>query len=236
MSIWTRPWNWALRHFDLLLLLGTAAAVCVLDLFGKVTEDHVLTVLSALLALLAVAMLVSRHRLEEIHSSVAGGSLARLLTEYPVDLETRRAEAREVLLIGIGLRRTSQSYARHIRTAMSNGATVKVLVADPAYVRALEKPELADAIESSVAALRQPILPADAGRLEIRVLGGFPPANFNVLNPRRRSGSITVGYHEFEPLGEAAPILDLRPTDGDWFRRAYKEAMRLWDAGTPYPQ
>lgn len=221
-----------IRELDLLVLVVAAAAAVLLELFGQLSGDRMSSVILALLAMMELSQIRLREQMTKVAQASHAGPLDRLLNEYPPDLERRRAAAKDVLLIGNALRRTSKSYARWIGSSITTGARVRVLLPDPGYIKKMGRVTLAREIEESIRTLRENVPQGMEASLEIGVMKGFPPANFNVLDAESADGSVVVGYHEFAPLGEAAPILDLRASDAQWFARLRDQAYRL---GRPVP-
>lgn len=227
------------EDLDLYLLIGAAVPITVLGVIGVASQAAVLACVLALLALLSVSQLRSRHQVARLADSVSGEPLARLLDDFPPELEPSRNAASDVLVIGTALSRTVQSYRRYLPMALDRGARVRVLLLDPhvadVYVDEAEpaSDRLSKRILHTLDELR-PLLGAKRS-LEVRLIIHPPSSTFNVLDPRTPDGMVVVQRHEFRPAGESTPILALRPSDGYWYQHFVDEAERMWNAGQPWP-
>lgn len=229
-----------LRHivrnddFDLYLMAVVALLFTILGVTG-VDPKWITACVLALLALLAFSQIRSRRQVAVIADAQKLDPLARLRTEFPSDLEAQRANALHVLLIGVSLSRTIQSYRRAAVKTLVRGGTVRILLLDPHTISSDdgEAVRLRSRIEGSLDELAE--IRRQGSNLEVRLLEREPAVGMNVLDVGAPSGMIVVQHREFNPNNEAAPILVLRAADPPWYMHFREEAERLWDSGTPWP-
>jgi hypothetical protein len=229
-------------NFDLWLLTAAAAVFTVLGIVDVASMNVLSAAILALLAALAVAQIRSRKLVAEIAADRTK-SAEVLLREFPDDLIRRRAEADDMLLIGIAMARTIQGARDDFYRSLTRGATIRVLLVDPTdegLVRqaSLLRPAgraalLSQRIRSTLDELVELKASTD-GKLEIRVAQFIPPIGVSLLRDVR-STSITVQHPELRPASEPGPILHFEEADGGWFAFYAQEAERLWAAGTPWP-
>jgi hypothetical protein len=229
---------------DLWLLSGAAAVFTVLGITGVAGPALLSSAVLAFLALLASSQIRSRRFVEEVARARRVDPTAILRSEFPEDLPERRDAARDVLLIGVALSRTIQTYREPLRTALRAGARVRIIVLDPEIhdvLRGLATPGGG----GKVSRARQRILNSldeltylqetIGGALEIRVSSTIPPAGVNALDTGTAHGLLVVQHYEFGATTEPSPIMVLGPADGYWYQHFRAEAERFWAAGRPWP-
>ncbi|WP_432945274.1 hypothetical protein ACQPXM_05115 [Kribbella sp. CA-253562] len=116
-------------NFDLWLLTAAAGVFTVLGIVDVASMSVLSSAILALLAALAVAQIRSRRLVAEIADRTEPADV--LLRDFPEDLVRRRAEADDVLLIGIAMARTVQGARDDFHRALTRGARIRVLVVDP---------------------------------------------------------------------------------------------------------
>ncbi|WP_433021516.1 hypothetical protein [Kribbella sp. CA-294648] len=230
-------------NVDLWLLTAAAGVFTVLGIVDVASMSVLSSAILALLAALAVAQIRSRKLVAEIASHRSGAKEV-LLRDFPADLIKRRAEADDVLLIGISMARTVQGARDDFYRALLRGATIRVLLVDPtdeALIRqaSLLRPAgraalLAQRISSTLDELTE-LKDSTNGKLEIRVAQFIPPIGVNLLRGRAHPASITIQHPELRPATEPGPILHFEEQDGGWFTFYAEEAERLWTTATPWP-
>ncbi|GAA1582802.1 hypothetical protein GCM10009789_40670 [Kribbella sancticallisti] len=228
-------------NFDLWLLTAAAAVFTVLGIVDVADMSVLSSAILALLAALAVAQIRSRKLVAQL--AIDGSKSAGvLLRQFPEDLISRRAEADDMLLIGIAMARTIQGARDDLYRALMRGARIRVLVVDPTDDRLVEQASmlrpagrtalLARRIRTTLDELVE-LKGSTNGNLEIRVARFVPPIGVSLLRGVRPA-SITVQHPELRPASEPGPILHFEESDS-WFAFYAQEAERLWEAGTAWP-
>jgi hypothetical protein len=229
-----------------LYLLGTVALVfTVLGITGISDVKTTSAVVVALLALLAFSQIRSRRLIEQIHSERQGGANALFAREFPTELIRRRAQARDILLVGVSMARAVPGMRFDMTSILTAGGRIRVLVLDPTDESLIQIADRRVAQSLAPGTLRTRIMTTlddltvrraqTGGRLEIRVSSSIPPAGFNCLDTDSQRGLVFVQHFEFRPKGEAAPMFMVTQADGAWYQHFVDEAERLWEAGTEWP-
>lgn len=232
-------------NLDLYLLGSVALVFTVLGITGISDVRTTSAVVVALLALLAFSQIRSRRLLEQIRAEGRGGASALLSREFSPDLIGRRAQANDMLLVGLTMARTVHGMRADMSSILVAGGRIRVLVLDPTDEPLIAAADLRNAVSLGPDKLRARVMTTlddlvslrerVGGRLEVRVSSTLPASGFNCLDAGTERGLVTVQHYEYRPTGEAAPILALTPTDGAWYQHFLAEAERLWDAGTDWP-
>jgi hypothetical protein len=229
-----------------LYLLGTVALLfTVLGITGVSDVKTSSAVVVALLALLAFSQIKSRRLLEQIHGERQGGATALFSQEFPADLIPRRAQAHDLLLMGLSMSRTVHGMRAEMSGILTAGGRIRVLVLDPTDEALVATAEHRAGVTLGPGKLQSRILATlddltalrerVGGGLEIRVSSVIPAAGFTCLDVATARGLVCVQYYEYRADGEAAPIFTLQRSDGTWYQHFIAEAERLWEAGTDWP-
>ena len=231
-------------NLDLWLLTAAAAVFTVLGIVGVASESVLASAILAFLALLAVSQIRSRRHLEELARAQRINPTDLLLRDFPDDFTERRNNARDVLLIGVALSRTIQSYREPLRASLSAGARARIMVVDPDLHDTLRGLTVRAGYTGPSRGSRRIRNSLDeltylhgqtGGDLEIRVSALLPAIGVNVFDPRSSSALLSVQHYEYWASAEPSPIIVLRPGDGHWFQHFLAEAERFWNDGTPWP-
>ena len=223
-------------NLDLYLLVTAAFVVALLGLTGVAQDAWLQSGVLALLGFLAISQVRSRHQVARLVDAGTVDPLSRLLEEWPTDLEGRRAGADDVLLIGVALSRTIQSYRRSVPAALARGARVRVVLVDPRSAELLVPHGPRDVrIGQRIRNSLDELAAAAAGHpgLQVRLVDDPGVSTFNVLDPDTADGLVALQRREFRPRSESRPLLLFRPRDGRWYQYARQEAERIWDAAVP---
>ncbi|MFB6720357.1 hypothetical protein ACFCV3_09370 [Kribbella sp. NPDC056345] len=228
-------------NFDLWLLTAAAGVFTVLGIVNVAEAEVLSSAILALLAALAIAQIRSRRLVAEIADRSQPAEILR--RDFPDDLARRRAEADDVLLIGIAMARTVQAARDDFHRALVRGARLRVLVVDPTDdvlvgQAAMHRPAgraalLSQRIMTTIEELEE-LKASTQGNLEIRVAPFVPPIGVNLIRSRD-AASVTVQQPELRPASEPGPIMHFAESDGGWFSFYAQQAERLWEAGATWP-
>ena len=234
------------EYLDLYILAGTAVVFTVLGVAGVSDVKVLSSVVLALLAFLALSQIRSRRHLLDIAKAERSDPFSLLRSSFPDELISLRAKASSLTLIGVSMARTVQGGARtELRQMLAAGGTMRVLLVDPGNEELLKTASSQRPHDPTPARLRKRIEATldelaelrdrTGGRVEIRVASFLPAMGISVMNEDRKDGVIVLQHHEHKPAGEAAPIIQLKATDGYWYHHFLAEANRMWKDGSPWP-
>ena len=119
------------ENFELYVTVTCAIVLTLLNLAGIVSQSWLATITLAVLALLAVAMLAIRHRLEEIILRMNQTAGKLLLGDYPAELEGDIERAAHLWIVGVSLYSTTMKYYSSLERKLKKGCYIKVLLLDP---------------------------------------------------------------------------------------------------------
>ncbi|MEV4175360.1 hypothetical protein [Nonomuraea sp. NPDC049709] len=233
------------KNLEIYVTALIALVVGVLGVFDKVDTKVVGAATLATLALVAVNALGPRHQVAELDARVA--ELSRLvetklagdgfLSNERADLRERIARADDIRFTGVTLGRTIRAYVDDLRKSLERGASVKVLVIDPAGTAPAEAaricliPDQSEVFEHRVRSTLYMLRDLHTEeRLEVRLLPFLPGFGMLMLDPADDDGVIQIemGTHH-SPTRNPGFTLDGR-RDRDWCRHFIGEFDGLWEA------
>lgn len=235
------------ENIDLYLTIVVAIALATLNLLGIVPVTSLTALVLALLGLLFVAQLGTRHKLEELHDLVviASGQAQPFLEEFPPDFGARLAAARELWLTGTHHSAALTAYYQILEDKVRSGGTLRVLLVDPngpaSKMAAMRFAGTVDAdhervrIRASLETLGT-LRAVAPGRVLIRVIDFPVDYTAYVLDPDSSNGMIYVERSTFKTSGGARkPKSVYRRRDARWFEHLRAEVGHLWDSGKDWP-
>ena len=234
---WARTDIRSNRNVDLWLLVLAAFVFTVLGATGIASTEVLSSVVLAFLGLLAVSQLRARQDLEATLDVLRATRLDLLLTTFPDEYYDHRVGlSSDYVFIGNTMTRTLSTGRPALEALLSRGGRVRIVLPDPDDARLVQMVARGhrhrDTPESIEAAIRSTIETLEgaarqtSGNLEIRVTSVLPRIGINGLDLQLPTGALMVQHYEFEPVGEAAPILLLGAHDEPWFRRFAAELDR----------
>jgi hypothetical protein len=236
------------ENIDLYIAVGAAVGLATMNLLGVVPVTYLSGLILALLGLLSVALLGSRHRLEELHDLVSknAGLSAPFLDEFPPDFSIRLDEAQEVWLIGTHHSAALTAYHQVFQSKLQAGGSLRFLLIDPdgaaSKMAAMrfhghvspeqERMRIRSSLQT-LSALRQ----MAPDKVEVKVIDFLVDYTAYVLDPESARGVIYLERSTFKTSGGSKkPKFVYRKKDGRWFEHIRTEVGHLWDSGSDWPQ
>jgi len=242
------------HNVELYVTVMLALCIALLSVLTVVGSQVVSATTLAVLALLAVSGLATRHQSEE-----AGCRLeqlaANLSGEVPADrfLKTRMpaldedvATAADICLVGVTLTRTVRDLLPVLDRRLRKGASIRVLVIDvdsPARAEAVARSRSADSPDFYQNRIRSTIdllgvltsAAPDDSALELRVLPYVPTFGMCLVDSAETYGRIHVEIYQHQTI-EQNPSFSLRADrDSPWYQLFARQFETLWDSARPYP-
>ena len=230
------------ENIDLYATVTVAIILAVLNTAGIAPPTWIAPLNLTVLALLAVATLGNRHRLEGILKQMTQGTGSVLLEQFPADTYRNVEKSKELWLVGVTLSSTLEALYPVFESKLRRGDSIKVLLVDPdgaACAMAAMRHYARTDIERQRTEIRttlrdfcelQRVAP---DRLEIRTIDYPLTFGAYAVDPGGTSGVLYLKHYPFKmPLGRARPGLALRPRDERWYEHFRSEIRFLWEQGT----
>jgi hypothetical protein len=232
------------ENIDLYVTVTVAIALAALNIAGVAPPTWIAPLNLAVLALLAIATLGNRHRLEGILKQITQSTESVLLENFPADTYRNVEQSKELWLVGVTLSSTLEALYPLFESKLRRGDSIRVLVVNPdgaACAMAAMRHYARTDVERLRAEIRttltdlcelQKVAP---DRLEIRTIEYSLTFGAYVVDPEEASGVLYLKHYPFKmPLGRARPGLVLRPRDERWYDHFRSEIRFLWENATPW--
>jgi hypothetical protein len=242
--IWTD-----IQHGENIDLLATVLLVFVIAIangLGIASEALVSSTTLAILGLIAIGLLVTRYRLDEIHRREDAGQTVKFFTRKPVTvLSAYFSTAKEIWLLGLTLRGTTTENFHDFKSKAERGVKFRILIVNAnkvemgKVVRQFSRGGNEDQFRADFAQtlnqykeIRQTARSPE--NVQIRLLDFIPPFSLYIF-PKTDEGGIvfveTYGYKS--PLG-SVPKFQLTEHDNpDWYKHFASQFETMWkDAET----
>lgn len=241
-----RVFSWGNLVALVTILIGVLASFGLLDKFT--TREGVML---GVLTLLATQIFVDRVGiLSDIRSHLLGKRRFEVELKPRTDPSFERFSdfakgAKEVFVVGIDLGFLANADAYFVKSALAEGADVKLMVCDPTAGSSLGRvldshdernqsglPLVHDHLKtanSTVATLKALADESNTGRLEIRARVDIPAPSLTMVDPRSRNGRIRVEIKPYKNNHGEVPyfVIDRTSVWYDVFFERYY--MRLWE-------
>ena len=241
------------RNVELYVTVTLSLCIALLGAFGVVDIKAVSATTLAVLALLAVSGLATRHqseqagrRLDQLAASLSGEVAAdRFLKTRMPALDEDIATAADIRLVGVTLTRTVRDLLPVLDRRLRRGASIRVLVIDgdgPARTEAVARSRSADSpdfyqhrLGSTIDLVRVLASAApDESALQLRVLPYVPTFGMCLIDPTETYGRIHVEIYQHKTI-EQNPSFSLRADrDSHWYQLFARQFDTLWDSARPY--
>jgi hypothetical protein len=230
------------ENIDLYLTAMVSIVLVVLNIVSIVPPSWTAPLNLSVLALLSIAILGNRYRIETILEKITARN-ELLLTEFPEDLARDIDRSKELTILGVGLSRILHLHYSRFLEKLQRGDTIRILLVNP------------DGPGCDIAAMREypPITPDDqraairrslgifhelrqktAGKLEIRLADH--PLTFGAIvgDPETSQGVLYLWHYGFKTRVANRPKMVLRPADGYWYEHFKEEVTSIWDSAAPW--
>jgi hypothetical protein len=231
------------ENIDLYVTVTAAIVLAILNIIGIAPQTWAAPLILAVLAVLAFAALVNRHKLDTLLQTINQASRKLLLGDYPADLESDVRRAKEIWIVGVSLYATTMKYYSLLEKKLKEGCSIKTLLVNPdgqaIQMAATRKygPVNVEHERTRVRTSLQRLCELHKiaeGRLDIRTLDN--PLTFGAfaIDPETSGGVLYVEHYGFKTRRENVRRLVLHQDDEGWYDSIKTEIYELWKAGTKW--
>ena len=232
------------ENIDLYVTVIAAIVLAFLNVFGVTASTWVAPLIPAILALLAISILGNRHRLEMLLETSSGMTRQPFIEEFPPELSSDLAKARDVWILGVHSRDVMGRYYSLFQEKVERGDRFHILFLDPngaaAAMTAMRIPGNNDPnqerslITSSlnIACKLKELAP---DQVEIRTIDYLFGYGGLILDPDSSWGVVYIQRYTFKKFGGSRkPKSIYRRKDGNWYELICFELKEFWKIATPW--
>jgi len=233
------------ENLDAYLIIAAAIVLSGLSIFGYDNPEAFSGVILAILTLVTISTLVSRHQIEDLIEKVSPSVTSTFQDEFPDSLLEDVETSSELWLIGASLDDFLGKYYSTFERKLRQGHTIRVLVMNPENSQILEISDMRAYANPSAARARQKtLLSLDDfcalrrtawGNLQIRVIDFPISQRMIVASPNSPKGKIYVANYPYQTPGGSLPKFLVKASESKWFAHFRQEAFNLWEAGREWP-
>lgn len=227
------------NNIDLIAIVAVGNLISAINLIGGVSQQIVMSVILATLGLVAIGLLVTRYKIEEINTAVQRPSFF-----LDRDQIRERDSFREVIdrsndlfVGGVALGRTVRGHRQQLLNQLKKGARLRFLVLNPhspdvysiAQIFGVPHENIRNDIGSTLhnLAILQNQAKSTDGMVEIRLLSHKPGFSFLISNPKSPNRYFNAGLRLFGESSIDRPYFLLESSD-KWGDKFLEGCENLW--------
>lgn len=225
------------ENIDLYITMVSGVILAVLNIIGITSQSWIMSLTLTVLALLAYGMLGNRHQMQELTQTAE-----KVFQEkWPDDnLNKDIREAKELLMIGISLRRTIKNNYVLLEDKLREGHSIRVLLVkleSPACEIAANRTYYNVDINRTQDGIREALeylyhlKRTTSGNLTIRTVNYPPSVGGFIIDPTTSHGTLYLEHYTYKMRDADRPKIILRRRDGYWYDFFAEQAQVLWENG-----
>jgi hypothetical protein len=242
MKILKQIWDDVSRgeNIDVYLTIVGAVALSALSLLGIALGEKIAGVTLAVLALLAINTLVTRHKLDRLLELQT--TIKWFQEEYPKTVNNDIENARELWLVGYHLEGTLRDRLVTFKQKLERGEKIKIILLNPESEAALYANEslyvpmapglFKQRIEISLDTIKQMSKDYPAN-LEVRLSSSPVPFGAYAMNLDAPNAVMYIEIYKYKSEIKE-PHFVLYKKDVTWFKLYHDQLNALWKNAKPY--
>ena len=230
------------ENLDVYITIFLAMVIATLDILDLTSDDFIAPLILATLAVLAFSSLYTRQQNEEIINKLDLPYGNLFLDKWPDDFQSNVKLSQSVLIVGVSLTRTLDSYYKIFEEKIKQGDQIKILLVRPGSVSVklaasqMSAPNheryVNQRIQESLQILCH-LYKYENQKFEIRVIDRNLSYYATLLNhDTTNTGMIYMQLYSYKPIDPGFPKHVFYQDDGAPYAHFSQEIMALWNDGT----
>ncbi|MGB0387016.1 MAG: hypothetical protein ACPGWR_19545 [Ardenticatenaceae bacterium] len=231
------------ENLDVYVTIFLAIVIATLDILDLTSDDFIAPLILATLAVLAFSSLYTRQQNEEIINKLDLPYGNLFLDKWPDHFQSNLKLAQSVLIVGVSLNRTIDTYYKIFEEKIKQGDQIKILLVRPGGVSVklaasqMSAPNherhINQRIQESLQILCN-LYKYESSKFEIRVIDRNLSYYATLLNhDTTNTGMIYMQLYSYKPIDPGFPKHVFYQDDGAPYAHFSQEIMGLWNDGTP---
>jgi hypothetical protein len=230
------------ENIEFVVLLPAAIVTVVINLLGLVNSIWILSIILAILTLVASGILGNRHRLEDINLKLPIKTSKAFLRDFPTkQISIDIGKSSEIWLFGVHITPALTHHRSALENRLRSGKLIKVLIVDPnghAVNMTAQRTQGVPPVElerANIVANIQDLCELkkiNPQKLEIRIIDDPILFNGYLLNPEKSDGIVYLRRYTYQ-AGFTPKFIYQKNLDKEWFELTKAEINSLWNRGNP---
>ena len=211
------------------------------NLLNVIPPKHNNSLTLSVLCFIAVAMLVTRRKIETINSKLSQDKHNVLLREFPPDMKEKFISSSEVWVVGVTLSRYMRDWYPYFEQKLrGEGCKINVLLRDPdgetvhlvakhSYEE-ISSDQIRSTIRTTLGRLHN-LKSISPNCLSIKTLDHPISMGIFAFDPGKPNGVIYVEYNPYKGEEGSIPKLALSIKDENWYYSYQKLLYSVWNSG-----
>lgn len=228
------------ENVDLIITVVLALVIAILNGLGVASPGIVSSITLATLGLIAIGLLITRYRMEDIYNKADITNSIHFLAQKPSALASDLAKAKEVWMVGLIMRGTTFDNFYNFKGKVSQGAKIRTLIANPNKVdldniakrfsRAATAEQFRADFEQTINQYRQFRQAANkADNVQLRLLEFVPPFSLYVFPKAESGGVLYVEMYGYKSPSGSIPKFRVTEHDNpEWYKHFVSQFELMW--------
>lgn len=250
-------WNFVLGNLDNLLAIILCVIVSILGIFGGIKwQSALLSVLSAVLGLLAYGSIRDRHAREDLNKKIQ--ALGHV-TNVSAVLKNRNAyipfsdlisSAQQLYMVGASMVNIYSQWSDYFLSTkiIQHGAVIQTIILDPNSPSIVS---VAECMNQSIESIKNEIESTSLrvssmmdqqekfknGSIELKLMSSNPNYSMILIDPEKPNGKIIVEFVGYHATLHNRPHIELtKQNDQEWYDHFLQQYYQLWKDSKPFKQ
>jgi hypothetical protein len=228
------------ENVDLIVTVALALIISVLNALGIASAGIISSITLATLGLIAIGMLVTRYRMEDIYKKADTENSIHFLAQKPSSLANDLGKAKEIWMLGLIMRGTTFDNFYSFKGKVGQGAKIRTLIANPSKVdmdniakrfsRAAAPEQFRTDFEQTINQYRQ-IRQADnkPDNVQLKLLDFVPPYSLYVFPKSDGSSILYVEMYGYRSPSGSIPKFQVTEHDNpEWYKHFVSQFEVMW--------
>ena len=233
------------ENLDLIVTIGLGFVIAALNSLGIASSNIVSSITLATLGLIAIGLLVTRYRLEDLYRLAQVQNTVQFQFHQPPSLAEAIASAEEIWMVGLLLRNTTADNFYYFKSNASQGTTIRALIVNlnevnveqvvKRFSRAATPEHFRVDFEHIINQYRE-IKEAASGVGDVRLrLLSFVPSFSLYIFPKAEGGGMAYVevYCYKSPRGSVPKFFVTEREHPAWYRHFVQQFELMWNDAEP---
>jgi hypothetical protein len=229
------------ENIDLIVTVALVIIISIFGVIGMASSEIVSSVTLAVLGLMAIGLLGTRYKIDDIHRKKDSTNLFEFMTDDFPELKTELINATEIWMVGLMLKGTTTRHYYHFKEKASQGTTFRTLIVNMNKIdlkRVVDRFSRIGTPEQFQADFAQTIKQYDEFRqnalnpknVQLKTLDFVPSISLYVFPKRPNGGVVYVELYGYKSsLGSIPKFRVTEHENPQWYKHFLSQFEIMWN-------